>query len=333
MEAAFISREIIRDIYAIDIPLTGSPLRNLNSYLVRGRDRNLLIDTGFRMKECREAMMRQLAELDADPAVTDIFLTHFHSDHSGLATELIRPGARLMISRKDAFMLGIYGRTLRWKARNERFIKDGFPPALMEETWRQNPARSAVAEPYEDYVELEEGDLLEYGDYRFRCIDTAGHTPGHMCLYNEESGVMFLGDHVLFDITPNIVWWGEMEDALGTYLENLDKIAGLGVTIPLPGHRGCGESTLRERISQLKKHHAKRLEEILEILAAHPGITAYEIAGDVSWKIRARNWDDFPVSQKWFAVGEVMAHLDHLIRFGEVRRDEAADGSYSYRLC
>ena len=40
----------------------------------------------------------------------------------------------------------------------------------------------------------------------------------------------------------------------------------------------------------------------------------------MTWRIRARNWAEFPTPQKWFAVGEAMAHLDHLISLGQVAR-------------
>lgn len=42
------------DIYRIEVPLPNNPLRYLNSYVVRGRDRFLVIDTGFNRPECRE---------------------------------------------------------------------------------------------------------------------------------------------------------------------------------------------------------------------------------------------------------------------------------------
>lgn len=47
------------NIFTISVPLPGNPLRNLNSYVIRseGRGRNLLIDTGFRMQPCREALI------------------------------------------------------------------------------------------------------------------------------------------------------------------------------------------------------------------------------------------------------------------------------------
>lgn len=47
--------EQIRDnIFRIGVPLRGNPLKEVNSYLIRGRERDLLIDTGFRRQECLE---------------------------------------------------------------------------------------------------------------------------------------------------------------------------------------------------------------------------------------------------------------------------------------
>ena len=64
-------------------------------------------------------------------------------------------------------------------------------------------------------------------------------------------------------------------------------------------------------------------------MAGHPGAPAYEIAGHMTWKIRASSWADFPLTQKWFAVGECMSHLEHLIAEGRVRR-EIVDGQRAY---
>ena len=88
------AEKIRENLYRLEIPLVGNPLKTLNSYLITG-ERNLLIDTGFREEPCREAMMRELAVCGAEPEKTDIFLTHLHSDHTGLSTELHRPGCRI----------------------------------------------------------------------------------------------------------------------------------------------------------------------------------------------------------------------------------------------
>ena len=78
-------KQITEDIYSIGVPLSGNPLKELNSYWIRGTQRDLLIDTGFRQQPCREAMERQLAETGVDRDRMDIFCTHLHSDHTGLA--------------------------------------------------------------------------------------------------------------------------------------------------------------------------------------------------------------------------------------------------------
>ena len=80
---------ISEGLYRIPVPLPGNPLRELNSYLLRGRERSLLIDTGFRQEEGRRALFAGLAELDVDPRDVDVALTHLHSDHSGLAPEVV----------------------------------------------------------------------------------------------------------------------------------------------------------------------------------------------------------------------------------------------------
>ena len=53
------AERITSNLWRLDIPLVGNPLKNLNSYLITG-ERSLLIDTGFRQDPCREAMERQL---------------------------------------------------------------------------------------------------------------------------------------------------------------------------------------------------------------------------------------------------------------------------------
>ena len=44
------------------------------------------------------------------------------------------------------------------------------------------------------------------------------------------------------------------------------------------------------------------------------------LAGRMRWSIRCRSWEDFPLTQKFFAVGEAMAHLDYLEVRGRVCR-------------
>jgi hypothetical protein len=47
-------------------------------------------------------------------------------------------------------------------------------------------------------------------------------------------------------------------------------------------------------------------------------MTAYEVAGKMSWDITCENWAAFPPSQKWFATGEAIAHLQYLAIEGRI---------------
>ena len=111
-----------------------------------------------------------------------------------------------------------------------------------------------------------------------------------------------------------------MEDALGDHLQSLDKIDQYDVTIPLPGHRGSGD--LHQRIAALKAHHGTRFEECRRIVEHLGHGKLNDIAGSMKWRIRADSWETFQAVQKWFALGECLAHLDHLVLAGEILRHE-----------
>ena len=314
------AQQVAAGVWRLEIPLVGNPLKTLNSYLFTG-ERNLLVDTGFRQPPCREAMERQLRELEVDRDRTDIFLTHLHSDHTGLAPELVRPGCRVYIGGVDGRRLLDSGRDAAWQSLYREYVRNGFSQADMEALWNSNPARVSAPPFWEGYTFLEDGETLHYGEYALRCLLTPGHTPGHMCLYDAGHRLLLSGDHVLFHITPNICRWSGVADSLGAYLGSLDRVRELPVELLLPAHRQeTGE--LRGRVEELKAHHVRRLEEALRVVRQNPGLTAWQIAGHMAWSIRCRSWEDFPLTQKFFAVGETLAHLDYLEVRGLVRRRE-----------
>lgn len=324
------AERLASNLWRLDIPLEGNPLKNLNSYLITGEERSLLIDTGFRQDSCRRALTDQLAETGVDRETLDIFLTHLHSDHTGLAPDFVGAGGRIYISETDGAGLRLGLTDDYWRGMYEEYVGEGFPREEIDRLWLANPAQGAAPRNWSaGCAALRDGDRLFYGGVTLRCILTPGHTPGHLCLYGEEPRWLFSGDHVLFHITPNICRWQSMPDALGSYLESLDKLRGLPVERLLPGHRK-ETGDLDMRIGQLEEHHRHRLGEVLDIVRTAPGRTAYEIAGRMRWSIRS-TWREFPVQQKFFALGECMAHLDYLERRGRICRRER-DGLIRYSL-
>lgn len=312
------------NIYTIPVPLPNNPLRQLNSYVIKGEGRNLVIDTGFKLEECRKALCDGLEELGVDMNCTDIFLTHLHSDHSGLAAELATQSSKIYISRADGELLTLS--LTQGLGRVEEYRSYGFSEKELENFW-ENPSMKYRQESPFSFTYVADGDVLTYGGRRLEVIFTPGHTPGHVCLYDRANKVMFLGDHVLFNITPNITTWPFFEDPLGHYVHSLMDISIYDVRLPLPAHRGVN-GTMAERIGTIIEHHGARIREMLDILTERPGLTPYDLSGMMTWRVHGKtnSWADFPLNQKWFAVGETAAHLDYLLKRGRVRRE--FDGRY-----
>ncbi len=305
--------EVFADIYRMEIPLPRNPLRAINSYLVRGGDRWLVIDTGMNRSECLEVMRAALNALAIDLHRTDFFITHCHSDHIGLVSALKTEASQVFLHPRDAALIlnpNLWGE-LAGAARAH-----GFPDP--DTAVEQHPGRRYLFRGHPAFAARREGDPLPIGQYAFRCVETPGHTPGHMCLYEPEARILFAGDHILDPITPNISGWDGQADPLGAFLKSLDKIAAYDVRTILPGHRHLIPDPLR-RIGELKEHHRVRLQEVLTLLAREDQ-TAYQVASRMTWNINYARWGEFPVSQQWFATGEALSHLLHLEQTGRIKR-------------
>ena len=80
-----------------------------------------------------------------------------------------------------------------------------------------------------------------------------------------------------------------------------------------------------ERIAWLQRHHRQRLDEIAAQLEERPGMTGTELAKSITWNIPHAAWEEIPIIQRWIVVCETLAHLDHLMGEGRVRRARAGD--------
>ncbi len=314
--------EVLPALYRVVVPLPGSPLKEINSYVLTARDRNLVVDTGMNRPECREALDAGLDEIGIDLERTDFIATHLHADHHGLIPSLLRDGRRAYMGEIDAATMQSSMRGFaKGSAMSNYLARSGFPLDDLEATFRNHPAFKYRAQNPVSYVPLREGDTVEIGNYRFETIDTPGHTFGHISLYEPEKKIFLAGDHVLGDITPNIQAWSDDDDPLQLFLSSLEKVAPLEVDICLPGHRSLVHD-FRGRVEELIEHHRDRANEAIDLLEEGRK-NAYQTAGLMTWSIRAASWDDFPLMQRWFATGETVAHLRYLEDKGLIQREQA----------
>ncbi len=320
------AKELLPNLYQIEIPLPGSPLGWVNSYVVKGSERNLIIDTGLNRRECLEAMLAGLDEIGADLKRSDFYITHLHADHFALAQTLFDENTTVYMNEPDKDYLENWE---NWETVAEFYTLNGFPRDEVDAAISNHPGQKYGSTRMPAMSGVKDGDIISCGDYRFTAVATPGHTPGHTCLYEPVSKYLLSGDHILMDITPNIGCWMEGTNPLKLYLESLEKVARMEVDLVLPGHRRLIKDC-RGRIIELQHHHHERLMEVLSILESGPQ-TGYETASRMSWDIDCSSWAAFPVAQKWFATSEAIAHLQYLEGEGKIARGKR-EGVRQYLL-
>ena len=174
-----------------------------------------------------------------------------------------------------------------------------------------------------------EGDVVEEGRWRLRVVETPGHTPGHLALYEPESRILFGGDHVLFVISPSIALFPDGADGLQAYLDSLDKVRALRCEKLFVAH-GEPRDDFDARIDWLAAHHLERLEETRGIVSAQPGLTGEEVIRAIKWNVPFDTWEEVSFVQRWCIVTEGVVILNHLVGSGAIRREKDESGINRY---
>jgi len=308
--------EISADIYKIEIPILNASLESLNSYVIKSVERNLIIDTGLNQEECMNAMQAGLRELGVDIRKTDIFITHIHPDHLALVWNLATDATTVYFNQPEADWVkaGIH-----WDDFADFARLNGFPEDELQLILRGPRGFESTSKWNLDFHIVKEDDTISIGNHVFRCVETPGHSKGHICLYESDKKIFVAGDHILGNITPGIQLWSDEWDPLKEYLASLNKVYGLDIELVLPGHRDIFRNC-KERIQELKHHHQRRNEEIVSILGKGRK-NAFQVGSQMSWDVTYDTWDEFSVLQKWLATGEAIAHLKYLEGKGKIRRE------------
>lgn len=308
--------EIAEDLFRIEIPLPDLLLKFVNSYVIRDPQRNLVIDTGMNNDECFNTMLTSLQELGIGLENTDFFITHSHGDHIGLVSRLISKGSAVYINKTETELIRkIQNGTLTEEIRNF-LVESGFPEKDPSQILPHRVRSEFNDQAALSYYFIKDGDVLSKGSHEFVCVETPGHSKGHMCLYDRTSKYLIAGDHLLGNITPGIQARIGTQNPLKEYLTSLRKIYALDVSKVLPGHRALFENC-RSRIMEIEEHHKQRNDEVLQAIRQGAG-TVYEIASKMTWNVDCDSWDAFPVVQSFFATSETLAHLKYLEGNGSI---------------
>lgn len=295
-------------------------LDHVNVWLLDGRYGRTVVDTGVADDTTRAAWRGLLRER----APARVLATHFHPDHVGLAGWLCdEADAPLLASRSEwllARLLSCDDTAETAAAIGAFYRRAGLPDELRAVQERRiGQYRRRVVRPPAAYHRLQDGAELALDDLTWRVITAGGHAPEHVSLYCEDRNVLIAGDQVLPRISPNVsvVPSEPMGDPLGDFLDSLERFASLpDDCLVLPSH-GLPFVGLHRRRAALRMHHEERLALV------ERACTAPRTAHALMATMFDRELDPH---QTMFAVGEVLAHVNHLLHRGRLRHEAHPNG-------
>ena len=205
-----------------------------NMWHVRGRDRDLLIDTGSGALSLTTSM----PWLRDRPMVC--LLSHTHWDHIGSAYEF----AERLVHPAEAEILANPTNTATLAA---KYAKDD--PAIEAQMFTRRPpgwrGSAYHLEPAPATGLVDEGAVIDLGDRRLTVLHTPGHSPGHLSLFEERTGILFAAD---------VVYDGPLVDKLyhsdlNAYRSSMRRLRELQPSIVHGGHfPSFGPTRYRELI-------------------------------------------------------------------------------------
>lgn len=334
--AAGEKQEISPGVWWVRMPLPFA-LDHINLWLIRDGAGWAIVDTGIALPAVEAAWTRLLAELDGP--VTRLIVTHFHPDHLGLAAWLqARTGAPLHITQGEfltAHLIWAQGPGHSVADMIALFRAHGLDEAAIEaQAERGNAYRRGVPDLPATYERLHRGDALPLGERTWTVIEGLGHSPEHAALFApsgpDGQPLLISGDMLLPRITTNISVFASAPnaDALARYQTSLEELSTLPPNcLVLPSH-GLPFRGLGERVAALHEHHEERLAVLESACAERPG----QSAADLLPVLFPRRPDLPPMDahQIMFAMGEALAHLNHLEHAGRLYRSQDADGVFRY---
>ena len=318
--------EVENNLYRITLPMPFR-LRHVHAYaLIDGRD-IVLFDTGMIMPGAFERMDSDFKSIGLSvESIRDIYLTHVHTDHCGMAG-MIQEKSKARIHLTEAAHQvwahfqdadGLIAQARMFYAAHG--MSDSDVEAVVEEIedMRSRIPRFTV----ESF--LRENEVRRYGNRSFEVIFTPGHAAGHVCFFFRDEGTLLAGDHILPYIAPSLSPNIHDEDfqPLGSYLESLDVIEGLPIAILHPGH-GNSFTGIDERIGEIRAHHAAKRKALLESIGREPKTTYGICAGLIG--TAAANWDDW---EKFMALNETYVYLQQLKKDGAIHESVSAGVIY-----
>ncbi|TNC65045.1 MBL fold metallo-hydrolase [Rubellimicrobium roseum] len=199
-----------------------------NMWHIRGRDRDLLVDSGMGVVPLREWV----------PLVTEKPLlavaSHTHFDHMGAHHEFENRAVH-------AHEAKILAEPTRVATLADPYVTDEIFDRLPPEPY-SSALYQVKAAPATQL--LDHGDTLDLGDRRLEVIHTPGHSPGGIALWEAATGTLFSGDIVYDGPLIEDTYHADATD----YVASMRRLLDLPVRVVHGGHFPSYDGARHRRI-------------------------------------------------------------------------------------
>jgi hydroxyacylglutathione hydrolase len=202
--------------------------RAANAYLVRGSSRTIMIDVG--LSSNYRHLLECLHYLDCPPEEIDmVVLSHEHLDHIGAAYHF--NGSRTYIAAHRL-------------AANKIMLRDDF--SMLRKMFNEPNV------PINIDIWLEEGNMIDLGNFRLDVMHTPGHTSACITLFDQDKGLLFASDTLM----PGGVMGGVFgSGSIADYIQSLERLRGLNFSILLSGHGRLSDTPQEDVRIAIQRSH------------------------------------------------------------------------------
>jgi glyoxylase-like metal-dependent hydrolase (beta-lactamase superfamily II) len=312
---------VLPGLWRLRLPLPWPGVPHCNAWAIAAGDGIVLVDTGMHEPGSLAHLERALDQVGLRlEHVRLVACTHAHSDHCGQAAPILaRARCELWMHPNHAHATAGRDDPEQALARRIEVARQSGVPEAPLRAWAEarRGGGSGIAEWVEPHRALLPGVEIATDLGRWQVVETPGHAPSHVCLFQPERRILLSGDHLLGRVSLYYDY-GWTPDPAGEFLDSLDAVGRLGPRLCAAGHaRPFTDVDGHVRAARTLVH--ERLEAAMGALAPGP-LTAFEVQPAVHGQ---------PVSAAtgpWW-LSETLCYLRHHERTGRVVREPGDDGA------
>ncbi|HSD77550.1 MAG TPA: MBL fold metallo-hydrolase [Solirubrobacteraceae bacterium] len=312
---------VLPGVWRLRLPLPWPGVPHCNAWAIAAGPGVVLVDTGMHEPGSMAQLERALDMVNLRVEhVRLLVCTHAHSDHYGQAASIVeRAGCPLWMHPNHAHMTASASDPDAALERRIEVARTSGVPAAALEAYRERRRGegygiAGIVAPARDLVD---GAEVTTDLGAWRVVETPGHAPSHVCLWQPERRLLISGDHLLGRVSPYYDY-GFSEDPAGEFLTSLDKVDALGARLCLPGH-GRTFTDVAGHVAATREAVHARLRRVLDAVTLDGPMTAFDavprVYGEPVTAMTASWW-----------ISETLSYLRHLEVQGQVARERGPDG-------